>query len=374
MPIAYVAARDRTAQNLFSNQDFATQRAFFAARPELAPTPLHSLPALAQKIGIRELLIKDETSRFGLNAFKAAGALFAIETLRARGDIRPGATLVCASEGNHGRAVARAAQAAGCKARVYMAESVAASRVAVIESEGAKVIRVSGTYDDAVRLMGEDAAANAWTIVSDTSLVGDDEIPRLIMLGYTRLLDEAEGAWQPADRPDVIFVQGGVGGLLAAVACWADWRFGAERPLIAAVEPSSAACLQVSARHGHPRTLTGPFNTVMAGLRCGEVSPLAFRAVKTLVDAYIAIEDDWATDAIRLLASPEGSDPTIYAGASGAAALAGLVAAMRDPAAADVKRRLSLDKESRVLVMVTEGVTDPELFGEVVGSEPTGRA
>jgi diaminopropionate ammonia-lyase len=359
---------------LFRDQDFATQRAFFAARPDLAPTPLHSLPALAQKLGIRELLIKDETSRFGLNAFKAAGALFAIETLRTRGDMQPGATLVCASEGNHGRAVARAAHTSGCHARVYMAESAAASRVAAIESEGAAVVRVPGTYDEAVREMGKDAAANGWTIISDTSLVGDEEIPRLIMLGYTRLLDEAEAAWQPADRPDVMFVQGGVGGLLAAVACWAEWRFGAERPLIAAVEPSSAACLQESARHGRPRTLAGPFDTVMAGLRCGEASPVAFRAVKTLVDAYIAIEDDWTRDAIRLLATPERTDPMIRAGASGAAALGGLMAAMRAPAAAHVKRRLSLDGESRVLVMVTEGVTDADLFTEVVGSHPTGRA
>ncbi|HXG89858.1 MAG TPA: diaminopropionate ammonia-lyase [Vicinamibacterales bacterium] len=364
MPVAFVNPHHDAVSNLFRNDDFAAQRAFFAARPALAPTPLRDLPALAHTLGITGLAVKDETARFGLNAFKAVGATYAVQTLRARGDIAPGQTLVCASEGNHGRAVARAAREAGCPARVYVAASVAAPRVAAIESEYAEVVRIDGSYDDAVRVMAQDAVAHGWMVISDTSWQGYEEIPRLIMLGYTRLLDEAESQWGAV--PDVIFVQGGVGGLLAAVASWADWRYGSARPRIVAVEPMSAACLQVSAQHGRPTSLSGPFDTVMGGLRCGEVSTGAFDAVRTLVDGFVAIEDDWALDAIRALATPSGADPAINAGASGAAALGGLLAALGDPQLADLRARIRLSANSRVLVLVTEGVTDPEVYARAL--------
>lgn len=364
MPFAFIAPSGRDPQGLFQDVDFDEQRAFFAKRPDLPPTPLRSLPGLAGALGLGMLYAKDETARFGLNAFKAAGATFAVATLRHRGQIRAGDTLVCASEGNHGRAVARAARDAGCAARVYMADTVAPIRVSAIQSEGATVVSVAGSYDDAVRQMAREAAANQWTVISDTSWDGYEEIPHLIMLGYTRLLDEAEASWTPASPPDAVFVQGGVGGLLAAVACWTEWRYGSQRPLIIGVEPTTAACLQVSARNGQPTTLQGPFDTVMGGLRCGEVSPLAFRAAHSLVDALVAIEDDWAFEAIRTLARPRGDDPRILAGASGAAGLGGLLATLHDPTLGDLRDRLALGATSRVLVLVTEGVTDPAIFDQ----------
>ncbi len=366
MPLTFVAAPRPPIVNLFGDREFAEQRAFFAARPELTATPLRSLPGLARRLGIGELLVKDETTRFGLNAFKAAGATFAVATLRERGEIRPGATLVCASEGNHGRAVARAAREAGCSARVYVADTVAPARIEAIRAEGATVVRIGHTYDHAVRAMADEAALNQWMIISDTSWPGYDEIPRLIMLGYTRLLDEAKATWNAQTPPSTIFVQGGVGGLLAAVACWAEWRYGPSRPRIVGVEPASAACLQVAARHGAPTTIEGPFDTIMGGLRCGEVSPLAFSAIRTLVDGYVAIEDEWAREATRALAIPEDDDPQIEAGASGAAALGGLMAVLQDPEATDLRRYLSLDATSRAMVFVTEGVTDPEVYASSV--------
>lgn len=361
-PDPFWVASGQRGERLFADGDFAEQRAFFAARPDLLPTPTRSLPGLARALGIDTLLVKDETSRFGLNAFKAAGATFAVATLRGRGIVRPGATLVCASEGNHGRAVARAARTEGCAARVYLADSVAPARVQAIAAEGATIVQIAGTYDAAVRAMAADAAGRDWIVVSDTSWPGYEDIPRLIMLGYTRLMDEAEAAWQPGPPPDTIFVPGGVGGLLTAVACWADWRYPDARPRIVAVEPLTAACLQVSARHGTPTSITGPLTTIMGGLRCGEVSPLAFRATRGLVDAYVAIADDRAREAMRLLAGAAGTDPRIEAGASGAAALGGLLAVLDDPRAAEVRNALSLGPASRVLVMVTEGVTDAEAF------------
>jgi diaminopropionate ammonia-lyase len=368
VPFACIPEGGRPPLGLFRDEDIARQRNFFARRSDLLPTPLRSLPALAHALGLGTLYVKDETSRFGLNAFKAAGATFAISMLRERGAIRAGDTLVCASEGNHGRAVARAAREAGCAARVYMADTVAVVRVSAIESEGASVVRVTGTYDDAVRVMARDAATNAWTIISDTSWDGYEEIPRLIMLGYTRLLDEAEASWSPGPPPDAIFVPAGVGGLLAAVASWAHWRYGRQRPRVVGVEPASAACVQSSVRNQKLTTLQGPFNTVLGGLRCGEMSPAAFDASRSLVDAYVAIEDEWAFEAIRLLADGADGDPEVRAGASGAASLGGLVATLRDPALTPVREELQVDRNSRLMVVVTEGVTDPAVFEQALAT------
>ena len=371
MAVAFLAHLDRPQRALFTEADYARQRAFFAAHPELEPTPLRQLHALARSFGIGELLAKDETARFGLTAFKAAGATFAIDALWARGALAPGDTLVCASEGNHGRAVAHAARLADCRARVYMASSVAAARVRAIEGEGATVILVDGSYDIALRVMAAEAAAHGWRIISDTALDGEDvEVPRLIMLGYTRLMDEV--AQQTSRPPDVIFVPGGVGGLLAAVAEWATTS--AERPRVVGVEPVSAACLQASARAGYATPVPGPFDTVMGGLRCGEVSRAAFEVVRRSVDALLAIEDRWALDAMRLLAGGVGGDPVIHAGASGAAALGGLLAALGDPGVAGLKEHLGLGPASRVLVVVSEGVTDPELFAAVVPRPTSGHS
>jgi diaminopropionate ammonia-lyase len=352
-------------RGLFTGDEYATVARFFDERPALAATPLTALPALAGSLGLSSVLAKDETARFGLNAFKLLGARFAIEQLLVGQVIAAGDTLVCASEGNHGRAVARTARDVGCPARVYLAESVAAPRADAIAAEGATVVRVPGTYDDAVRLAAVEAAANGWTVISDTSWAGYTDIPRLIMLGYSRMVDEMVGAMPLGWRPDAIFVPGGVGGLLAAVASRSAWLW-SEPPQIVAVEPATAACLQVSARHGAPTVVPGPFDTMMGGLRCGEVSPLAFEGAAPLVDGYIGIDDAWAMEGMRRLARPAGDDPAIAAGASGAAALGGLLATVSDDAADTLKRALALTESSTVVVIVTEAVTDPPLWRRVV--------
>ena len=336
-------------------------RAFFAERPHRQPTPLRDLPGLARTLGLGRVMVKDETGRFGLNAFKLLGASFAIETLQTEGALPSGATVVCASEGNHGRAVARAAREAGCHARVYMAADAAQARVDAIAGEGAAVVRVDGSYDDAVRMLSADATANGWTTVSDTSWDGYERIPRLIMLGYTHMMEEV------SDVSDVVFVQGGVGGLLCGIASWCA-HYRPERAVVS-VEPTSAACLLASARAGRPTAVTGPLTTTMAGLRNREVSPLAFESVQSTVSAFLAVDDLWAHEAIRLLARPSEGDPAIAAGASGAAALGGLLAAARDPGMREVRERLGLDANSRVLVLVSEGVTEPALWREVIGGD-----
>jgi diaminopropionate ammonia-lyase len=371
MPSGFVHQPTHAPRNLFDAREFEHQRTFFAQQHAFAPTPLHHCAGLARDLGLGQLLVKDETARYGLSAFKAVGAAFAIATLKQRGDIQPGNTLVCASEGNHGRAVARVAREARCRARVYMSRAVAAARVAAIQSEGAEVTLVDGTYDEAVRVMAREARAHGWTVISDTSWPGYSEIPRLIMLGYTRLMDED---WTPSagadglqtGRPDVIFVPAGVGGLLAAVACWCDARYGADRPCVVSVEPISAACVQVSVQHGRPTTLPGPFDTTMGGLRCGEMSADVFPVVDTLVDAFVGIEDDFAFEAMRRLARPREGDPPVICGPSGGAALGGLIATLRHPALHEIRQYLGLDAHSRVQVLVTEGATDPALVDEIL--------
>jgi diaminopropionate ammonia-lyase len=367
MPTSLIRTEPRSPENLFAGHDFEAQRSFFATRPHLAPTPARRLAALAARLGLREVIVKDETARFGLNAFKPVGALFATATLQERGVIRRGDVLACASEGNHGRAVARAARDLGCHARVYMAASVAPARVEAIRGEGGEVVLVHGSYDDAVRAVARDARDAGWTIVSDTSWDGYSEIPRLIVLGYTRLMDETWGAAEPSvPVPDVIFVPAGVGGLLAGVACWCDWHYGATRPRVVAVEPLAAACVQASVRHGAPTAVQGPFTTRMGGLRCGEMSPDLFPAIDSLVDAFVGIEDEFAFEAMRRLASPADSDPQVLCAASGAAALGGLLATLSDPALADLRHWLALGPNTRALVIASEGATDPQLLDEVL--------
>lgn len=361
---------------LFSADEYAQMRAFFAARPDLSPTPARELPGLARALGIGRLFAKDETGRFGLNAFKLLGARFAIETLLAEGSLRAGDTVVCASEGNHGRAVARAARDAGCAARVYMAHDAARPRVEAIAAEDATVITVDGSYDDAVRMLEADANAHGWTIVSDTSWENYERIPRLIMLGYTRMMEEiGQGSGtrdQGSGVPDAVFVQGGVGGLLCAIASWCAFHWRDPRPRVVCVEPMQAACLQASARAGKPVAVEGPLDTTLAGLRNREVSPLAFKALFPIVDAFLAIDDGWAHEAMRAFGRPVAGDPLIEAGASGSAALGGLLALCGEPTLAGVRGQLGLSASSRVLVLVSEGVTDPALWASQVRTPQAG--
>jgi len=165
---------------------------------------------------------------------------------------------------------------------------------------------------------------------------------------------------------DSVFVQGGVGGLLCGVASWCAWH-AAHHPVVVSVEPTTAACLQASARAGRPSAVAGPLATTMAGLRNREVSPLAFASVRETVGAFLAIDDRWSHEAMRTLAHPGGGDPPVAAGASGAAALGGLLAVCHDPGMQAVRERLGLGPASRVLVLVSEGVTDPALWREVTG-------
>lgn len=353
------ANREANHRGLFEPAEYAQVRAFFDAHRDLEPTPLRSLATLARDLSIGDVLVKDETARFGVEAFKIAGVRYAFACL-VLARLRRG--VVCATAGNHGRAVARAAREAGVPCAVFLpAPSPDAgelelrtrrARIAAMHADGASTLDVPGTYEDAVERAAAYARRSGAEIVSDTSWPGYEQIPRLIMLGYTRIFDEASEQWR--QPPDIVLIQGGVGGLVCAAASW----FAAqptERPFLIACEPESAACLLESSRAGRPVNAMEPGGTMMAGLRCAEPSPAAWPAIHRTVDAFLAIPDRFAAEALERLARGTGDDPPIAAGPSGACGVGALLALVRSPETSALREACQLSRSTRVLAVITEG-------------------
>jgi diaminopropionate ammonia-lyase len=362
---------------------FRRARAEITTWPGYVPTPLRALPEIAAAAGLGVLRLKDEAGRFGLGSFKALGGAYAVAELLAddlaRRGVAPAATsaellagrwseatatltVTCATDGNHGRAVAWGAQRCHCRAVIFIHEGVSAARAAAIAAYGAEIRRVPGTYDDSVRVAAAEAATNGWFVVSDTSWEGYTEVPRTIMQGYRVMADEAVTQWRAAQADDAppthVFIQGGVGGVAAAVSVQARTVF-TPAPMLVVVEPDRAACLLASAELGERTSVSGDLDTLMAGLACGEPSLLAWQELDRGAAAFMAIPDDAAVATMRLLAKAG-----VVAGESGVAGLAGCLLAAADAAAREV---LGLRKDSRVLVFSTEGATDPELYARLTG-------
>lgn len=377
------AAKGRAGAPVLDEAGFCAARTAIASWPGYAPTPLVDLPGLARALGIGTLRWKDEGGRFGLGSFKALGGAYAvarhlIRTLAARGiavtdadlaagryaDVTRDITVTCATDGNHGRSVAWGAQRFRCRAVIYIHETVSEGRAAAIARYGAEVRRVPGTYDDAVRRAAGDAATNGWTVVSDTSYPGYTEIPRDVMQGYRIMANEAFAQWT-GPAPTHLFVQGGVGGVAAAVAAQVALHFGDPAPRLIVVEPDRFDCLYRSAVAGVPTPSPPGPDTLMAGLACGEVSILAFDELLHRADAFMTVPDEAVAPAMQALARGMDGDPKVVAGESAVAGLIGLALARRDPDAA----ALGLDASSRVLLFGTEGATDPELYARLVAPE-----
>ena len=365
------ARAERNYRGLFEAEEYRLVNKLFCTQSDSDPypTPLLHLRVLASELGIDDILLKDESSRFGLNSFKILGVSYALGQLLGEGRLAKDSIIVCASEGNHGRAVARVAAENKLGAKIYVASDASSTRIEVIEKEGAEVIVVDGNYDDAVKQVARDAGQHGWQIISDTSWSGYEEIPRWIMAGYTQVMNEAEKQWTPDPPPDVVLVQAGVGGLTCAVVSWLCQKYGTKRPFVIVCEPVSAACLLESYRAGQPVKLRGPFNTIMAGLRCGEVSPLAWPTIATAVDAFVSIDDKQCSEAMRILAHPLNGDPLVIAGASGACGLASLLAILQDESLRAVRETSGVSVRSRILVINTEGATDPELYVRLTGRD-----
>ncbi len=355
-------------------------------------SPLKSLGSLATMLGVGGIWIKDESVRLSLNSFKALGGsyaiyryvteklgeevpvsvLFAGEARRKLGDL----VFATATDGNHGRGIAWSATRLGFKSVIYVHKNTSAARIDAIRKNGAEIVVVNGTYDDAVRQVSVDAQQHGWQIISDTSWEGYEDIPKWVMQGYTTLVAEAQEqlAGQGLARPTHVFVQAGVGALAASVMGYYQQLLGAQRPKTIVVEPAEAACLlsSIQKADGNPHHFGGELDTIMAGLACGDPSPLAWNVLRECADVFCACPDFVAAKAMRVYAVPLDGDPFIVSGESGAVTLGALMGMMQWEGARDVREALELGPDSQVLLINTEGNTDPDDFRRVVweGGDP----
>jgi diaminopropionate ammonia-lyase len=366
-----------------------TSRDFHRQIPGYRYSPLKGLSQLAAMLGLGGLWVKDEAERLSLSSFKVLGGSFAIykflkkrlglegqeltfaelispATKERLGDI----TFATATDGNHGRGVAWAATKLGQRSVVYVHSKTSEARVRAIESHGARVEVVDGTYDDAVRKVDRDARRNGWQVISDTSWERYEEIPTWIMRGYTTSFSEAQEqlAAQGLVRPSHVFIQAGVGALAASCVSFYHRLFGKDAPICVVVEPSRAACLLESARagDGKPHNFAGDLDTIMAGLACGDPSPIAWDLLWDRADVFAAVPDYVAAKGMRVFGVPLGDDPVVISGESGAVTLGALMFAMESSQGAALKRHLDLGPASQVLLLNSEGNTDPEYFRRVV--------
>jgi diaminopropionate ammonia-lyase len=358
--------------------------AFHRRLPGYAPTPLVNAPLLATRLGVGKIWIKDETHRFGMPSFKILGTSWAlyralVERLGAEVEpwnafqelasrfapLRP-LTLVTATDGNHGRAVAHLAALFGFEAHIFVPCDMAESRINAIKQEGAMVTLVNGSYDDAVKhaatLEGERSL-----VLSDTSWPGYERIPQWVIEGYATMLQEVDeelSRWQQ-HGPDLVVVQIGVGALAAAVAHHYRRPAVPSQVKIVGIEPTSAACALASMKAGQIVSLTDAPQSIMAGLNCGTPSLIAWPLISTGIDLFVAIEDKWAKLGMRDLAKVG-----LVAGETGAAGIGGLAALLAGPSSQTMSGALGIDRSTRVLVICTEGATDPVAYEHIVGKSP----
>ncbi len=352
--------------------------------PGYQPTPLVTLSGLAKAANIGSLYFKDEGWRFGLGSFKPLGGAYAVfrviegEIRRTGGqqvtsidllngehrDAVADVTICAATDGNHGRSVAWGARMFGCRCIIYINEAVSEGREKAIASYGAEVRRIPGSFDDAVRMASEISDVEGWHVVPDTAAGGNVAAAGDVTQGYALLADEVVCQLPEDTIPTHLFIQAGVGGL-AAATCGQLWQaYGEKRPITVIVEPPSAACWFESFKAGKPVVISGDLDSLMAGLACGEPSPLAWPILKSGAHAAMTIPDAAAVETMRLLALGEGGDTAIVGGESGVAGLAGLLLAAKD---SEARAQLHLDESSRILVIGSEGDTDPVTYRDIVG-------
>lgn len=323
------------------------------------PTPLVELKSLAKEMGVGKIYLKDESFRFGLNAFKGLGASYAIHKILEKD---PSVEIFCtATDGNHGRAVAWSAKIFGKESRIYVPRNTARSRIEAIEGEGAVVEEINGTYEETCAYAQIMSEGNGWKLVQDAANIDYEEIPAHIMAGYFTHFKELEDTLHvlPQAKVDLVFLQCGVGSWPASAAWYYVNRYGKNKPKLVAVEPVEAAGLLASFNAGERISPKGKLKTIMAGLNCGIPSTSAWDILKNTVDATMAIPDSFTIKAIRRLYYSKGDDPRIISGESGAGGIAGFIALMTDPQFEGLKNSLKIDSSSRILFYSTEGATDP---------------
>ena len=380
----------------FEEKEMKEVYEFHKSLPGYKATPLVELDELAKYYGVQKLWLKDESKRFGLNAFKVLGGSYAIgkylsqklgkdmselpfnvlvsdEVKKQLGDV----TFVTATDGNHGRGVAWVANKLRQKSVVYMPKGSAQMRFDAIAREGADVSITDLNYDDAVRLANKGAQEHGWIMVQDTAWDGYEEIPLWIMQGYSTIINEIVEQLEAAkeEKPTHVFLQAGVGSFAGAVQGYLSHLYGDDRPITIICEPHGANCIYKSmeANDGKPHNVTGDLTTIMAGLACGEPNTISWKILRDNSDFSVSCDDSIAARGMRVLSSPLGNDQRVISGESGAVGL-GLFTVLSEKKEeyAELMKALKIDENSRILCISTEGDTDVEGFKNVVwnGAHP----
>ena len=375
---------------LFTSEQTRKARAFHKKIAGYQPTPLCELNELANLFGVGKILVKDESQRFGLNAFKMLGGTYAIAQLlcekyqmdindfsfeKIKNTIKEKMTFATTTDGNHGRGVAWAARQLGQNAVVYMPKGSAQERVDHILKLGAECIVTDMNYDDTVRMTMKTAKERGWEVVQDTAWEGYTKIPTWIMQGYSTLADEAVEQMKQLgiERPTHVFLQAGVGAMAGGVLGYLADVYGPQRLHSVVVEPELADCIFRSGVKGEIVNVGGDMPTIMAGLACGEPNPLGWTVLRDCATQFISCQDSVAALGMRVLGNPLGKDPRIVSGESGAVGLGVLAAVHHHPQRETLMAKLGLNRDSVVLVINTEGDTDVKHYREVVweGTYPT---
>ena len=365
---------------------------FHKSFPMYEATPLVTLDAMAKEIGLESIHVKDESYRFGLNAFKVLGGSYAMgkylanlldmdiselpfekmtsdEIREKLGDI----TFITATDGNHGRGVAWTASQLKQHSVVYMPAGSAQERLDNILKEGAKASILNMNYDEAVRLSNKEAEENGWVIIQDTAWEGYEDIPTWIMQGYATMGYEIYE--QLAENPTHVFLQAGVGSMAGAITGLFASIYGKDRPIVTIVEPNKADCIfrTAEANDNKLHFVTGHMDTIMAGLACGEPNAIGWNVMKDYADNFISCPDYIAAKGMRILGNPLKGDEKIVSGESGAVTVGIVAEIMNRRKYADIKKAIGLDENSRVLCISTEGDTDKEHYKAVVwdGKDPS---
>lgn len=373
--------------DFISDEEIKKAKSFHESFSEYSVTPLHKLDNLAKTLGVKNIFLKDESYRFGLNAFKVLGGSYAIgkylseklgmdisevsfnylrskEVKEKLGDI----TFVTATDGNHGRGVAWAANQLGQKSVVYMPKGSSKIRLENIKKEGAEASITEKNYDETVRFSNEMAEKHGWVVLQDTAWEGYEDIPTWIMQGYGTLVHEAmeQLGEYGIDKPTHVFVQAGVGSFAGTVQGYLASKFGEERPVTVVVEPDLAPCIYESAKLGERYIVTGDMHTIMAGLACGEPNTISWEVLKDYSDAYFSCPDYVSARGMRILASPLNGDPQIISGESGAIGAGVISLLMEKDCYKELREKLGLNEDSKILIISTEGDTDPKKYRDIV--------
>jgi len=373
---------DREAPSYVNVDQVKEVRLFHQSLPSYFPTPLVNLEELASRFGINALMVKDESQRFGLKAFKVLGASYAMakeikkrlglndeelkfDAIITNKSALESLTFVTATDGNHGRAVAWCAEKFGCKAVVFMPKGTSEFRLEAIQSYGAHAEITEFNYDETVVFSTQKAKEKDWILLQDSSWEGYTTVPKHIMQGYFSLVSEFEE--QTVTWPTHVLAQAGVGSFAASIFSY-FLAHQKSTPKLILVEPTGAACFFNSIQIGDGKPhLTKELNTMMAGLSCGQPSILAWNIIKPNCDAFVICNDQLAKKGMQLLANPIGNDAVVVSGESGAVPIGLVDEICTNQKYSLIKERLKFDRHSQILIFSTEGDTDPTVYKQHSG-------